>query len=211
MINNILKLSNLFYKTAKLFWGKQASGLIIICNEDNTILLCKRASDVEDPNTWGIPGGAVKELGNQFYSSNQQEEIEINDSLLESNAFEETKEELGATPDNYTIVGKTDFKSGSFLYRTFICIISKDEKEKFTPKIKLNWENTEHKWFDLQNLPNNLHFGVNYSLNNLNDKSENNDFNYLPRQHYISPAEKSTNNYGYMNIQEMPAINQNEW
>jgi 8-oxo-dGTP pyrophosphatase MutT (NUDIX family) len=207
MYETIEKLANYFIKASRDFWGKQASGMIFLCPDDNTILLCKRSPNVQDPNTWGIPGGAVKELGNGFYSS-EEEEIKPDNDLLQSTALIETKEELGTLP-NINIINSTDFKSGSFLYRTYISTLSLEEKEEFTKKIILNWENTEFKWFDLNQLPSNLHFGVSYVLNKTDD-SESDDFDYGPRPHYVSPSEKSTNNYGYMNIHEMPAINQNE-
>jgi 8-oxo-dGTP pyrophosphatase MutT (NUDIX family) len=208
MYDFIYKLSCVFQKSAKSFWGKQASGFLFFCPEDNTILLCKRSNSVEDPGTWGISGGAV---GNGFYE-NSGDEDQPDNSLLLSTAIKETEEELGSIP-NIDVIGTTDFKSGSFLYRTFISKISLKEKENFTPQIKLNWENTDFKWFDLNNLPAGIHFGVSFALSNfqLNDSLDLDDYNFNPRPHYVSPMDKSTNNYGYMTIQEMPAINQNEW
>lgn len=45
------------------FWGKAGAGIFFTCEEDNTVFLMHRSRDVEQPFTWGIPGGSVSGEG----------------------------------------------------------------------------------------------------------------------------------------------------
>jgi 8-oxo-dGTP pyrophosphatase MutT (NUDIX family) len=129
-------------------WGRGASGILIISQESEEILLLKRSSHVLDPGVWGIPGGARKE-----------DTDGLEDALV--TAIAESYEELGNLPKGR--MRKKPYihqKPGTdFTYQTFVLEIDINEKDRFVPQ--LNWENTEYKWLrrdSLKNLP--LHPGV---------------------------------------------------
>jgi 8-oxo-dGTP pyrophosphatase MutT (NUDIX family)/predicted GNAT family acetyltransferase len=151
-------------KTAMpIFWGKSASGLLILCLEDQTALLLKRANWVEQPGTWGNPGGAI---GGGYYDDNQDDNEE-DDDIFEQNAHKETIEELGSLPNNMEYLETIEYKSGSFVYKTFVYNISKEEKERWTPLIDFtDGESTDAQWFSITNLPPNIHFGIKHIMNN---------------------------------------------
>ena len=41
------------------FWGKQGAGCIILAKDTGRILVPLRSMHVEQPNTWGVWGGAI--------------------------------------------------------------------------------------------------------------------------------------------------------
>jgi 8-oxo-dGTP pyrophosphatase MutT (NUDIX family) len=139
------------------FWGKAGAGILFVCSEDNTIFLMHRSRYVEQPGTWGIPGGSVS--GEGFYDSSMGADRPT-DATFWKGAQQETVEECGSLPEQMSVEGTLDFQSGSFVYRNFICDIPLSEKEKWTRGIELNWENDEYGWFDFDDLPYDLHFGV---------------------------------------------------
>ena len=126
------------------FWGSQASGILFKCGEK--ILLLERSASVEDPGLWGIPGGAVPV------------DREGNPKDVKQSALDEVGEELGGIPPYKDTNKKVVFKKGSFKYTTFLFEVSKE----FTPK--LNWEHDDFKWFDLKELPSDIHPGVTWAL-----------------------------------------------
>jgi len=152
-------LKNKWYKLASTYWGAAAAGCLFICLEDKTILLFERSDEVEQPGTWGVSGGAVKEKGELFLKTKDNKN-NIEDNSFNSTAIEETTEEAGSFPENAELVDYTDFTDKSFTFRTYIYNISLEEKNKWTPTIVLNWENNSCKWYNINNLPGNMHFGV---------------------------------------------------
>lgn len=145
------------------FWGKFASGILIICLEDQTALLFKRAQWVEEPGTWGNTGGAI---GGGFYSDEHGEESPDEQIFLE-NAQRETEQEAGSLPANMELLDTIEYRSGSFIYKTFVYNISLEEKEKWTPTISFSDdENVDRQWFPMNELPSELHFGIKHILNN---------------------------------------------
>lgn len=150
-----------------VFWGAAGAGILFICNEDNTLMLMHRSPYVEQPGTWGIPGGSVK--GEGFYDSEKGTERPTDDTFWEG-AYRETEEECGEMPQgfsNLNIEETIDFQSGSFIYRNFICNVTLAQKIAWTPRIVLNWENDDFEWFSPDALPSNLHFGVVFALKEL--------------------------------------------
>jgi len=150
----LLKRASLFFKLAQdtyhktegeVFWGKSGSGILLVSIEDQTALLLKRSNNVQEPGTWGIPGGAVGE----------------GEGRLES-AMRESIEELGSLPRLEDHIDTITYNKGDFTYETFVYNVSLEEKNKWTPTIKLNWENDEYRWFPFNSLPTNLHFGIQY-------------------------------------------------
>ena len=171
-IQKIIKCVDLFYNKAynkaenNIYWGKSGSGILYVCFEDKTILLLKRSSLVEQPGTWSVPGGAI---GEGFYFTNHGEKISDTIIFLKS-AEKEAEEELGTLPNVDAFLGITDFKDGDFVYKTFIYNLTLKEKKGWSNTISLNWENDDAKWFHIEDLPSNLHFGLQYMLNQKSDK-----------------------------------------
>jgi len=148
------------------FWGTAGAGILFVCEEDQTYFLMHRSRSVEQPRTWGIPGGSVK--GEGFYDSGMSAERPT-DATFWKGAKKETKEECGDLPNmsKSDIIGYIDFVSGSFIYRNFIVSLSLEEKLEWTPTIELNWENDTYEWISFDDVDSyNLHFGVVYVLDN---------------------------------------------
>ncbi len=143
------------------FWGRAGAGILFTCEEDNTVFLMHRSEDVEQPGTWGIPGGSVS--GEGFYDSDIGTDRPTDETFW-AGAQQETIEECGSLPNDIELVDTLDFVSGSFVYRNFICNISLKSKLAWTPTIELNWENDGFDWFMFDELPEDLHFGVEYIL-----------------------------------------------
>lgn len=156
MLKPIKRLFHLF--SQKTYWGQKASGIMYICPEDETILLLRRAKHIDQPNTWGIAGGALTE---GFFPNNHNEEDPSDVIFLES-AKREVNEEIGVIPESNILVEMTTFKDKGFTYKTFIYAIDLEIKSNLN--IVLSNEHTEYRWFKFDNLPKNLHFGVKYSL-----------------------------------------------
>lgn len=130
------------------FWGKAGAGCIFIAKDTGRILLNHRSQLVEQPNTWGVWGGAI---------DGKETPIEA--------VKREAKEESGYEADNSQIIPIFVFhdeKSG-FKYHNFIVVVEKE----FTPKIPISsqWETQGWKWVDFGDWPMPLHFGVKSILN----------------------------------------------
>ncbi len=159
MLNSLKNAISNFFNSE--YWGTKASGIMFISPEDETILLLKRSKFSQEPNTWGIPGGAINE---GFYKNNHKQNDPEDKIFLES-AKREVIEELGSFPNTNLLVAITDYKDKDFTYKTFVYAIDLEIKENFN--IVLNKEHTDYKWFKFTELPKKLHFGVKYSLETL--------------------------------------------
>ena len=128
-------------------WGSQASGVLFLC--EDRVLLLYRSPGVLDPNCWGIPGGAVPvdQAGNP--------------KDIKQSALDEAEEEMGGLPQHLDTGKKTVFKKGKFKFTTFLIEVA----EEFSPV--LNWENTDARWFPLEDLPGDIHPGVKWSIGKL--------------------------------------------
>ena len=149
------------------FWGTSGSGVMFVCPEDGSAMLLLRSGEVEDPNTWGIPGGALAGTeGFHDVSDIKREETSLADLWM--SAQKETREEIGYFPKNYKMVGQTVFRKGNFAYTTFIVAIPLTEKDIISMRSSLNWENVDLGWFNLHDLSEkeDLHFGVHHVLQN---------------------------------------------
>ena len=203
MYNFILKLSEEFEEKTE-FWGKKASGLLFFCKEDNTILLLKRSPKSSTPNVWGIPGGAIYELGDGWHSGDHGTP-DPDDQVFLDSAIREAEEELGLKFKVKKTLPSSDYSKGSFTYRTYIVPVSKESKDNMSDDISLNWEHTDWEWFNINKLPANIHPGIKYTLS----KSDINSADG-PQKPYISPGDRSSYNYGYLDTPSMMYINQNE-
>lgn len=127
-------------------WGKGGAGLVIVSPQSNEILLLRRSKKVEEPYTWGIPGGARQYI-----------EGKLAGPL--STALTETREELESLPKGKIRSRPYVYREGGFTYHNYVLEIEPGQKEQFEPE--LNWENTAYKWVKLENLNKlNLHPGV---------------------------------------------------
>lgn len=125
-------------------WGNQGSGILFTTGEK--ILLLRRSSSVEEPGTWGIPGGAVPQTSRSTFR----------DPYV--SAKQETREELGTLP-THQVVDQYVYQEDRFRYTTYVAKVSAMTAQRFRPT--LNWENDDAGWFtrdELQDLD--LHFGV---------------------------------------------------
>ena len=147
-------------KNPEHYWGRGGAGILFVCREDDTVLLMLRSGDVEQPYTWGIPGGSVR--GEGMYSRRGGATPGITDDQFWRGAKQETIEECGSLPPNFSdssLVAQFDYVDGSFCYRNFVCDISRADKLQWD--IELNWENDEYAWVRAGELPRmpDLHFG----------------------------------------------------
>lgn len=134
------------------FWGSAGAGLLFTTGAK--ILLLLRSESVEQPHTWGLAGGAVR----RDSDTGQQQDAR-------TAAIHEAEEEMGALPP-FSIYDQYMFRSGSFTYTTFIAHVDPAVENTWTPE--LNWENDDYGWFALDELPNNLHFGIEAILEHKN-------------------------------------------
>ncbi len=171
----ILKLAKDLSKIATTYYGKGGAGLLLVCREDNTVLMLKRSRHVEQPMTWGIPGGALSR-DEGWHKKENINQVDFSDQDFYDAAFREANEELfssgGTSLDQskMTLIGETEFKDGGFTYKTFIYDIPLEEKRRITGSLSLNWENDKAKWYSLSDLPQNLHFGVKFTKDNLEEQ-----------------------------------------
>jgi 8-oxo-dGTP pyrophosphatase MutT (NUDIX family) len=117
------------------FWGKEAGGVLVYCSTTQRYLILLRSDDVLEPNTWGIISGKL------------DDEENVQEAVLRE-AEEETGYKLG------TLIPSFVFEKPNFKFHNFVSIVDKE----FVPE--LNWENTDYKWVKLNEMPDNLHFGL---------------------------------------------------
>jgi len=127
------------------FWGSRASGILFVRKNPKygfQVMLTLRSMDVEEPGTWGVPGGAIPK----------------GDDPLRS-ALRETAEEIGGLPrGNLKPLGHIIWKApgGTFTFTTFIIEV----RQEWTPD-SFNWEADAADWFTLEDAETlDLHPGV---------------------------------------------------
>jgi len=140
------------------FWGTEAGGVLVYCSTTDRYLILLRSEWVLEPNTWGIISGKLDD-----------DETNIEDAVLRESE-EETGHKLGDLIPSFV------FEKPNFKFHNFVSIIEKE----FVPE--LNWENTDYKWVKLNEMPNNLHFGLKLLLQKedmktLVEKNKNNTMN----------------------------------
>lgn len=118
---------------------------VLILNKDNKILLGFRNSDprkadseLHGEGTWTLPGGKVK----------------LKEKLLEC-AMREVEEETGIKVNSLKLISVVDDMND---YAHFITIGFLCKEFKGEPKVMEPDEITEWRWFDLNNLPENMFF-----------------------------------------------------
>ncbi len=129
--------------TCKWENGKDALLRHVVVNalivHNNQILLVKRApDDLTEPNKWAIPGGFLDRDENTGHA-----------------VIREVKEETGYDVKNTTlfrIIDKPDRKSEDRQNVAFVYTVEVDENQP-NPVPTTPWEQTEIKWFPLDQLP----------------------------------------------------------
>lgn len=114
------------------------AGVLFLCPSSSRVLLSLRSPKSSAPNTWAMFGGGVED-GESIIEGVKREVLEECQFkgpylLLPSYVFND--------PDR------------DFVFHSFIGIV----KEEFQPII--NWEHTDSKWFDIDDLPSPLHPGL---------------------------------------------------
>jgi len=143
------------------YWGPSGAGYFLICLEDNTILLLRRANWVGQGGTWGIPGGALAE---GYYDDHSPQIPGFSLRDFHKHARREVIEELGSCPP-VKLLERTAYVSGKWKFVTFIVSITKEEKARWTPTITFkDKEHVDARWFPIDKPPRPLHFGVAYTL-----------------------------------------------
>jgi 8-oxo-dGTP pyrophosphatase MutT (NUDIX family) len=119
------------------FWGSAGAGCIIMAADTRRILLPNRSEWVQEPQTWGTWGGAIDPGENP------------KDAVMR-----EVEEEAGYSGRVEQMIHLFRFQSGEFRYDTLLAVVAKE----FAPN--LNWETEEADWFEMDDLPSPLHFGL---------------------------------------------------
>lgn len=125
-----------------IYWGRQAAGILVIAADTRRFLLLKRSGWVNEPYTWGIPGGAIDR-----------------GETPRQGALREAREELGrvaiaVSKDPLYVWRAPD---SDFAYSTFVGKVAKE----FEPNME-NGEHEDYKWVSLPEWlkHEDLHFGV---------------------------------------------------
>lgn len=125
-----------------IFFGNRAGGVLVYCSTTNRYLILLRSIYVLEPFTWGIISGKV-------------DDTDVN---IEEAVRREAIEEAGIyLPE---LIPSYVFKRPNFEFHNFIAIVD----EEFGPR--LNWENMDYAWVSLENMPNNIHFGLKELIEN---------------------------------------------
>ncbi len=152
-------------------WGKMGSGIML--RHQGKIFLQLRSQEVEDSGVWGVPGGALRGTEGMYDSKEIAKPQVIEEMLIKlwNSAIREVNEEVGVdidlTEDQFTNSKKTFNFVDNFLFVTFVVDITDEQKDLLDSSKVLNWESEDHGWFQSNNLPENLHPGVEFSLNDL--------------------------------------------
>lgn len=117
---------------------RDGAGVLVVAQSTGRVLLCQRADDIANGCTWSVFGGRVD-------GSEEPEEA----------AARELFEEAGIDIDGRElelIHERQKGKGGT--YYTFVLVVSRENKPK------INDESSDFGWFDIDDLPEPLHPGL---------------------------------------------------
>lgn len=117
------------------FWGKAGAGCLVYNLRDKQFLFLKRSPAVQEPNTWGLPGGAIDTRENPQKAALRE--------LREETNF------VGKTRDIFLL--DTFLHRSGFKYTTYLVVIDKPFP------IRLDWENTDYRWVYMDKWPTPTH------------------------------------------------------
>lgn len=112
------------------FWGDQGAGVFVICTSTKRILVAMRSEFVNEPNTWGIIGGAIDE----GETPEQGAKRELVEETGYKGIFELIPAYIYEAPNH------------TFQYHNFIGIIPKEFKAN------CDWETSHTEWMTLEEL-----------------------------------------------------------
>ena len=125
------------------FWGKAGAGGLILAKTTGKFLLAHRSIHVEQPNTWGVWGGAVNR-----------------DATPKQTVIDEIGEETGyhGKLQLIPLFVYKDPKGSGFEYHNFLVLVDNE----FTPNPEEDsaWETSGYKWCEFGKWPSPLHFGL---------------------------------------------------
>lgn len=130
----------------RAYWGRSAAGIMFFSR--GRVLLALRSEHVNEPGTWGIPGGKTN-AGERPYDA----------------ALRETREELGDTVPPHLVFGEVVFEDDGFRYTTFLAMVDPRHADRWVFDLESDEfpESDEVRWFHVGSLPeDDLHFGVRY-------------------------------------------------
>jgi 8-oxo-dGTP pyrophosphatase MutT (NUDIX family) len=117
-------------------WGRTAAGALPVCWTTGRVFLALRSAWVNEPHTWGLPGG----------------KMEYGEAPAQA-ALREMEEEIGHH-DGLVLIPSFIYEEGSFRFYNFLAMVPWE----FEPD--LNDESDDAGWFSLDDLPSPLHFGA---------------------------------------------------
>jgi 8-oxo-dGTP pyrophosphatase MutT (NUDIX family) len=158
------------------YWGKAGAGAIILSKRTGRILLPYRSTSVEQPNTWGVWGGAIdsNEDPAQAVSREISEEVGVTtqiDGLIPLYVYEDPR------------VG--------FRYHNFLAVVP----DEFQPR--LNWETENYRWVDFGDWPSPLHFGLKLLLQNSKNQIFEEVKKYTPQKSVEVPTNQDKEKYRF--------------
>lgn len=135
-LGKIEQLSELFQKSARKhanYWA----GFLFYCPDDDTLFLIKRSGIMNHPYSWDLPGGRADSEDDDVADTGKRE-------LLE---------EVGTFPEGAKFVSQHTLQRKKKDFYIYLYTLSKEVKERWLPKIKLNRESVSFSWFPLDRLP----------------------------------------------------------
>lgn len=191
-----------WYLAGTKVWGSMASGIMF--RHNGNILLQLRSKKVNDGGYWGIPGGALKGTEEE-YDSEELPEPELDGIIIEKlwkSVLREVREELGFVPkisksqkNNTKVI---PYRVDNFVYVTFVVDLDDNQANKIKSSLKNNWESESHEWFSKDDIPENIHHGVRYVLENIYET----DVTTASVENLVKKADKWTQGQIYIDDDE---------
>jgi 8-oxo-dGTP pyrophosphatase MutT (NUDIX family) len=126
----------------RYFGDRGGAGCLVLSRKTGRLMLIRRSDNVEEAGTWGTVGGAIEDGSNPARTAA--------DELLEETGYD--------GPVRMVPLGGYQSPGGAFSFHNFLGIVD----DEFEP-----WESHEsaaHRWFELGDWPEPMHFGVEHIL-----------------------------------------------
>lgn len=151
MYDTIFHFSNVFYSNVIKLAKKDlepSAGILFVCPEDGSLLLLQRGKAMSSPGKWDIAGGR----------SDGSETPELT-------AVREATEELGCLPANKKLIAKKSLNTPELdnIYIIYVYSISKEEKDRWSKEIHIDFESQDIRWFPISKIPSNTHLDLTWA------------------------------------------------